>query len=147
MNSSQLATALHCFGSRYAHAQSKIKKSGLSARKKFKRGGIHVQPEAVKRRKDGQSKTRKTLVNKKPSKLSFLFPDNSNYGRERKHDFTQIQLMTMSHQPKGQDVLWVQEQGQLLNLEMSRKKRRTLFRRPKFLSSGNMIFLAFSLFC
>ena len=90
MNSSQLATALHCFGSRYAHAQSKIKKSGLSTRKKSKRGGINVQSEAVKRRKDGQSKTRKTLVNKKPSNLSFLLPDKSNNGRKRKHDFTQI---------------------------------------------------------
>ena len=53
MTKSKLTASLHCFGAKGVYL------TATSAVKKRKRGTIHVQPEAVKRRKLGNGSKRK----------------------------------------------------------------------------------------
>ena len=78
LQQSQLSSALHCFGKKFLHEKSLVLKNKSSCQKKYRGGGINVQPEAIKRRKEGHSKTKKTFMNRKPRKLTLELAEKGN---------------------------------------------------------------------
>ena len=84
---SQLSTGLHCFKSKYVWSKH-LKKSQTVNLRKSRKGHIHVQPAAVKRKTANQSRTRQALPKGKISKLSFWLPDKSNMSKKRVHDLS-----------------------------------------------------------
>ena len=88
MSNSQVTSALQCFGSQFTY----VKSSQLSAKarlSKARRGRIHVQPEASKRRKENNCKTKQALPKGKTASFSYVLPEKSNYSRKRRHCFSE----------------------------------------------------------
>ena len=84
MNTTQVASALHCFGGRIINDKA-LRKTASVLLGKAKKGRISVGPEAVKRRKQNPSRSRKALPKGRLQDLSLKLPNKTNYTKRRKH--------------------------------------------------------------
>ena len=84
-STSQLSTALHCFDSSSTKQSSLVQQS--RSHLKFKKGRIHVQQGAVKRRKN-PSKSRQALM-KGSTSVSMMMPERPNISKKRIHALSQ----------------------------------------------------------
>ena len=87
-SSAQLATALHCFGSLYKSKSLSSKSSkSKSLIPRAKKGKINVQPEAIKHRRSGLSKSKRNVFKGRKTVINAQIPVKGNYSAKRQHDF------------------------------------------------------------
>ena len=83
----QLTSALHCFGSKHLKYGALLTTRVSSAKRRFRKNAISVQPESVKRRKS-TSKSRKALLTNKYS--AFNIQNKTKLKQKRPHKFSHI---------------------------------------------------------